>query len=144
MVLPLQTKVPKPSWGGQWWLGSWEKWDGDRMRYEGGDACSSGKKRSTTIELKCGSVASLDSWAEPATCEYHATVITPEACDSAKTGSKSSVAQSGAAADYQSQVASDVVPLHLTEGTDANIRALVKARGIPAVVAPGSGKHAAG
>lgn len=78
------------------------------MRYEGGDPCSSGKKRSTTVELKCGSVASLDSWSEPATCEYHATVTCPEACESgSQAGSESSmVVQSGAggvAAGHQSQ-----------------------------------------
>jgi len=91
LSLNLQTKVPKPSWGGQWWVGSWDGWkengDGDapeQMSYSGGGACSSGEKRSTTVTLKCGPKTIIEAWSEPATCEYIAVLQTPDACPKVK------------------------------------------------------------
>jgi len=107
------------------------------MRYTGGDPCSSGKKRSTTVELKCGTSTALESWVEPATCEYHAIVTCPEAC-TAQTAGADQGRGAGAGA-YQSgsntaEAGSLADVIRLPEGGNPAVTALVIARGIPAVV----------
>ena len=50
-------------------------------KFENGEKCWNGPKRSMTVELVCGSTESLFDVQEPSRCEYSSKLYTPIACD---------------------------------------------------------------
>uniref|UniRef100_A0A7S3XQP5 MRH domain-containing protein n=1 Tax=Heterosigma akashiwo TaxID=2829 RepID=A0A7S3XQP5_HETAK len=51
------------------------------MRFEGGEKCWNGPKRSAKVYLGCGAATELVSADEPSRCEYRLLLRTPAACD---------------------------------------------------------------
>lgn len=63
-------------------LGKFASWEDDYtiMNYVDGQKCWNGPKRSTRVELRCGSLNKILSASEPSMCEYAMTFETPLAC----------------------------------------------------------------
>jgi len=66
--------------GGTHNLGRWKGWDGNVMKYEGGDKCWGGPDRSMRATIVCGGEDKALDVMEPAKCEYLMTVESPAGC----------------------------------------------------------------
>lgn len=61
-------------------LGRWRGWDGNVMKYEGGEKCWGGPDRSVHATVLCGGEDKILEVKEPAKCEYMMTIETPAGC----------------------------------------------------------------
>jgi len=73
-------KEVKQIGGGTHTLGRWKGWDGNVMKYEGGDKCWGGPDRSMRATIVCGGEDKALDVMEPAKCEYLMTVESPAGC----------------------------------------------------------------
>jgi len=73
-------KEVKQIGGGTHNLGRWKNWEGNVMKYEGGDKCWGGPDRSMRATVICGGEDKALDVMEPAKCEYRMTVETPAGC----------------------------------------------------------------
>ncbi|CAI5442862.1 unnamed protein product [Caenorhabditis angaria] len=72
-------------------LGSFNSWNGPEnskytsQRYDNGQQCWNGPKRSTDVAIECGEEHELVEVTEPSKCEYHFVFRTPLACPDPET-----------------------------------------------------------
>ncbi|PAV72301.1 hypothetical protein WR25_00097 [Diploscapter pachys] len=88
-ICPFDKTVQKEKNGyGETSLGNWKEWSGGsgadkykKQKYEDGQQCWNGPKRSTEVVIECGEETKLLEATEPAKCEYRFRMQTPAACN---------------------------------------------------------------
>ncbi|XP_066508202.1 glucosidase 2 subunit beta-like isoform X2 [Hoplias malabaricus] len=85
-LCPFSQVTQKNSEGSEVILGKWSGWIGPpdapytQMKFDEGDACWQGPKRSTVVSVVCGTETDLRSVKEPSRCLYSMELHTPAAC----------------------------------------------------------------